>query len=256
VILAAAWTLLVATAVSPGANPTAPDPAAAEVAHRVEEMWKHRDDPAVMASAKKILDDALARWPDDYGLLWRAAAWHFWKSDAPGATDAEKAKYGKDGWDLAEKAVARNPNDAAGHFWAAITMGNYSVGAGILRAISQGIEGKFRRHIAEAERLDPRYGKGAIQNAWGGYYLKLPWPKRDVKKASQYFQQALQVNPNNLRTRVMMAELNLHEDRPAEAKRLLEEVLAAKPGKYDAPEEKRAQILAAETMRKVVDAMK
>jgi hypothetical protein len=32
--------------------------------------------------------------------------------------------------------------------------------------------------------------------------------------------------------------------------------LAATPGKYDPPEEKRAKVLAAETMRKVVDAMK
>lgn len=227
-----------------------------QASERVEQLWKRRDDPAAMVEAKQILDQALARAPDDYGLLWRAAAWHFWKSDDPALPVAERAKYGKEGWDLAEKAVARNPNDAAGHFWAAVTMGNYSLNLGIVRAISQGIEGKFRRHIGEAERLDPRYGKGSVQNAWGGYYLTLPWPKRDVKKAAEYFGKALQINPHNLRTRVFMAQLNLREDRPAEAKRLLEEVLQAAPGKYDAPEEKRAQVLAGETMRKVVDAMK
>jgi hypothetical protein len=32
--------------------------------------------------------------------------------------------------------------------------------------------------------------------------------------------------------------------------------LAATPGKYDPPEERRAKVLAGETMRKVVDAMK
>jgi hypothetical protein len=135
-------------------------------------------------------------------------------------------------------------------------MGNYSLGLGIVRAIAQGIEGKFRSHIGEAERLDPRYGLGGVQNAWGGYYLTLPWPKRDVKKAAAYFRRALEINPHNLRTRVFLAQLELREDRPAEAKRLLDEVLRATPGKYDAPEEKRAQVLAAQTMRKVVDAMK
>jgi tetratricopeptide (TPR) repeat protein len=242
--------LLVSTALAPA--PLTPQ----QASQRVEELWKRRDDPAVMVEAKKILDDALARAPDDYGLLWRAAAWHFWKSDEPGVPSEEKARYGKLGWDLAEKAVARNPNDAAGHFWAAVTMGNYSLGLGIVRAIAQGIEGKFRRHISEAERLDPRYGKGAIQNAWGGYYLTLPWPKRDVKKAAEYLDKALVINPHNLRTRVFLAQLQLREDHPAEAKRLLDEVLAATPGKYDPPEEKRAKVLAGETMRKVVDAMK
>lgn len=227
-----------------------------QASERVQELWKRRDNPAVMVEAKRILDDGLARAPDDYGLLWRAAAWHFWFSDDPSLSTAERARHGKEGWDLAEKAVARNPNDAAGHFWAAVTMGNYSLNLGIVRAIAQGIEGKFRRHISEAERLDPRYAGGSIQNAWGGYYLSLPWPKRDVKKAAEYFGKALQINPHNLRTRVFLAQLNLREDRPAEAKRLLEEVLQATPGKYDPPEEKRAQALAAETMRKVVDAMK
>jgi tetratricopeptide (TPR) repeat protein len=196
-----------------------------EACRRVEELWQRRDEPAVMIEAKQILAE-------------------------------EKARHGKMGWDLAERAVARNPNDAAGHFWAAVTMGNYSLGLGIVRAIAQGIEGKFRRHIAEAERLDPRYGKGAIQNAWGGYYLSLPWPKRDVKKAAEYLGKALVINPHNLRTRVFLAQVELREDHPIEAKRLLDEVLAATPGKYDPPEEKRAKILAGETMRKVVDAMK
>ena len=77
-----------------------------------------------------------------------------------------------------------------------------------------------------------------------------------MKKAAEYFDKALAINPDNLRTRVYMAQLSLRKDRPAEAKRLLDEVLRATPGKYDAPEEKRAQIIAGETMRKVVDAMK
>jgi tetratricopeptide (TPR) repeat protein len=246
----AALTVLLTTAVPP--TPLT----AQQAGQKVEELWKRRDDPAVLAEAKQILDESLARNPDDYGLLWRTAAFYFWKSDEPGLPNAEKARLGKLGWDVAEKAVARNPNDAAGHFWAAITMGNYALGLGVVRAITQGIEGKFRHHLGEAERMDPRYGKGAVQNAWGGFYMALPWPKRDLKKAAEYLNKGLVVNPYNLRARVFKAQLELREDRPAEAKRLLDEVLAATPGKYDPPEERRAKVLAGETMRKVVDAMK
>jgi hypothetical protein len=50
--------------------------------------------------------------------------------------------------------------------------------------------------------------------------------------------------------------VKLREDRPAEARRLLEEVLQAAPGRYDAPEEKRAQQLAGEALRAIVAAAK
>jgi tetratricopeptide (TPR) repeat protein len=227
-----------------------------EAGQRVEVLWKRRDDPAALAEAKQILDEGLGRAPEDYGLLWRSAAWHFWKGDDPALPAAERARHGKLGWDLAERAVARNPDHAAGHVWAALNLGNYSLGLGIVRALAQGIEGKFRHHLEAAERLDRRYGHGSIQNAWGAFYLTLPWPKRDVKKSEAYLRQALEINPHNLRTRVFMAQLNLREDRPAEARRLLQEVLGAVPGQYDPPEERRAKLLAAETLRKVVDATK
>ena len=45
--------------------------------------------------------------------------------------------------------MARNPNDAAGHFWAALTMGNYSLGLGIVQdlAAAWGGELEIRRGV-------------------------------------------------------------------------------------------------------------
>jgi hypothetical protein len=78
----------------------------------------------------------------------------------------------------------------------------------------------------------------------------MPWPKYDEKKARASYAKAMQINPYNLRARVFLAELMLEEDQPAEARRLLEEVINAPLGKYDAPEEKRCKILAARALRK------
>ena len=167
-----------------------------------------------MTRARNILDQALARYPDDYGLLWRMAAWYCWKSDDPELPLAERSKMGKEGWAVAERAVAKKPDDAAGHFWAATTMGNYSLGIGVVRALTQRIEGKFRDRISEAEKLNPAYGQGAIPNAWGRYYASLPWPKRDRDRAAHYYRKALAINPDNLRSRVYLAELAL-QNRPA-----------------------------------------
>jgi tetratricopeptide (TPR) repeat protein len=231
-------------------------PGVSEAASRVDELWKRRDDAAALAQQKAILDQALAKAPGDYGLLWRLGRWYAWRSDDPNLPKAERVNFGKIGWDLAERAVAINPNHVAAQFWAMSAMGGYALGLGIIRALTQGIEGKFRQRLSRAERFDPGFAHGFIPVAWGGYYAKLPWPKYDEDKAIAYFRKALAINPNNLRARVFWAELHLREDRPAEAKRLLEEVLRATPNRYDPPEERRSQILASQAMQKLIRASK
>jgi tetratricopeptide (TPR) repeat protein len=233
-----------------------PAPGTAEVVARVDELWKRRDDPAALAQQKALLDQALARAPSDYHLLWRLGRWYAWKGDDPTLAKAERMNLGKTGWDLSERAVAINPNHVGAQFWGMAAMGAYALGLGIIKALTQGIEGKFRQRLSRAERFDPSYAHGGIPVAWGSYYAKLPWPKYDEGKATEYFRKALAINPNNLRARVYWAELHLREDRPAEAKKLVEEVLRATPGKYDGPEERRCQILAARTMAKVNEALK
>ncbi len=227
-----------------------------EVATRVDELWKRRDDPAAFAQQKTLLDQALARAPGDYGVIWRLARWYAWKSDDPALSKADRVTFGKTGWDLAERAVAINPNHVGAQFWGMAAMGAYALGLGIVRALTQGIEGKFRQRLSRAERFDPTYANGAIPVAWGSYYAKLPWPKYDEEKATLYFRKALALNPSNLRGRVFWAELHLREDRPAEARRLLQEVLSATPNKYDPPEEKRCQAMAARTMSRLEQALK
>jgi hypothetical protein len=36
----------------------------------------------------------------------------------PGVPQEQRSRWGKDGWDLAERAIAVNPNDVAGYYWA------------------------------------------------------------------------------------------------------------------------------------------
>jgi tetratricopeptide (TPR) repeat protein len=238
------------TGMAGAADPPA-DGSPKEVAARVDDLWKRRDDPAAFAQQRTALDQALARAPGDYDLLWRLGRWYAWKSDDPGLPKDQRVQLGKEGWDLLERAVVINPNHAGAHFWAMAAMGQYALGLGIVRALTQGIEGKFRERLSRAERFDPAYAYGGIPVAWGGFYAKLPWPKYDEDKAVAYFRKALAINPHNLRARVYWAELHRREDRVDEARRLLQEVLRATPGKYDLPEEKRCQVLAARMMNRL-----
>jgi tetratricopeptide (TPR) repeat protein len=233
----------------PAAAPTAPaaapePPPLAQVLARLDELHKRRDERAAWSEYQRLVQSVLARGQHDYGALWRAARFYFWASDDPGVTNEQRSKWGKDGWDIAERAIALNPNDVAGYYYAAVCMGNYALGLGIVTALRKGLEGKFKDRLAHAEKLNARYEAGAIDTAWGRFYEKLPWPKRDRDKAAEHLRRAMQIGPNNLRARVYLAETLLNEDKVQDAKRLLDEVNAAPVGRYDAPEERRAKALA------------
>jgi hypothetical protein len=224
----------------------------AQVLARVDELHKRRDDQVAFAEERALVQGALARAPQDYGVLWRAARVSFWQSDDPGQGNDERSRVGKDGWDLAERAVAVNPNRVEGQYWAAVCMGNYALGLGVVKALANGMEGKFRERLGRAEQLDRGYEFGAIDTAWGRFYDKLPWPKRDRQEAGRRFHKAVEVNASNLRARVYLASSYLDENRAADAKHLLDEVAAAVPGRYDAPEERRAKAVGAGLMPLVV----
>jgi hypothetical protein len=229
-----------AGAVGPGPDASAP---LGQVLARVDELHKRRDDRAAFTEEQTLVQAALARAPQDFEVLWRAARVDFWLSDDPGQNHDERSRVGKLGWDLAERAVAASPNRVEGHYFAAVCMGNYALGLGVVKALSQGMEGKFRERLGRAEQLDRRYEQGAIDTAWGRFYDKLPWPKRDREQAELHFKRAVEVNNYNLRARVYLASSYLDADRPADARRLLAEVAAAPGDRYDAPEERRAKAI-------------
>ena len=211
---------------------------------RLDELHRRRDDKTAYGEAQRLVQAGLARAPGDYGLLWRAARFYFWASDDPGVSHEQRSRWGKDGWDIAEHAIAVNPNDVAGYYYAAVCMGNYALGLGVVKALSLGLEGKFRDRLGHAAALNDGYENGGVETAWGRFFDKLPWPKRDRKQAEEHLRRALQINPAALRARVFLAGMYLESDRAAEAKQLLDEVAAAPVGRYDAPEERRAKAMA------------
>ena len=211
---------------------------------RVDAEWSHRDEPGLMEDIRRLLEKAEQLAPDDYGVLWRLARYYFWVSDDPKIPNDEKSKLGKKAWEYGDRATAANPSGVEGWYFAAVGMGNYSLGIGILKALGEGIEGKFKERLSRAEKIDPKYYDGGIYNAWGRFYFKLPWPKYDARRSEQALQKAIEMNPANVRGRLFLAELYIKEKHRKEAKQLLEEAVALKPGAYDVPEERRSQALA------------
>jgi len=209
-----------------------------EMLARLDALHARRDELGARAEARHLADATLAQAPTDYGTLWRAARALFDESEAPQLSKDDRSRLGQQAYDLAERALAVNPNDAAAQYWAALSIGRYAETMGVLRALANGIEGKFKRPLERATALDVSYDHGNVPVVWAAYYLELPWPKRDRDKAGVELRRALAINPANLRARLYQARIAIDEDHSDVARALLTTIAAAPVGRYDAPEER------------------
>ena len=245
-----------AAAPEPAAPPAAPAAAKAPQAllDEIDAQYRERDAPGAMDAMGKKLQDAVKQWPDDYEVLWRMSRHYFWLSDDPNLPKDEKSKLGKAGWEVGDRATAANPARVEGWNYAATGVGNYALGIGVFTALRQGIEGKFKDRLSRAEAIDPKFENGGIQTAWGRFWYELPWPKYSAKRSREALERALAMNPDSVRARVYLADLDEKEDEPAKAKAELQKAIANPPGRYDAPEERRWQAVARKKLAAPADA--
>jgi len=240
-----------AAASAPAPAPVAQPTGLAEALAKVDAAWPRRDEPGGLEEGRAALEAARAIAPGAYAVLWRQARLEAWLSEDPALKDEQKSKLGKRAWELAEQAIAADPEGVEGYFYAVSGMGNYSLGIGILSALSQGIEGKFKDRLSRAEKLDPDFQGGAVPTAWGRFYYKLPWPKHDARKSLRALEAAVARNPENVRAQVYLGDLHEDEGRKDAARAAWEAALRRPPGQYDPPEERRWQAVARASLEKL-----
>jgi hypothetical protein len=234
---------------APAAPPSNPELAAAIA--EADAAFKVRDEPGKMAATLAALQRAEKIAPNDYEVLWRLAQYYYWLADDPQISNEEKARLGKITWDYGDRASQANPARVEGWFFGSAGVGNYALGISIVKALFDGMESKYLDRLKKAQEADPSFYQHGAFVSWGRYYYELPWPKYDGEKSEMWYRKALRQSPKNLRAKVYLAELYAKEDHPAEARKLLDAVLAARPGEYDAPEERRAQGLARAALAKM-----
>jgi tetratricopeptide (TPR) repeat protein len=222
------------------ATATAPPELLAEI----DAVYRERDTPGALQAMEATLEDAARSWPGDYEVLWRLARHYFWLSDDPHLDKEEKSRLGRRAWEYGDLATAAEPERVEGWHYAAAGMGNYALGIGVISAMRQGIEGKFKERLSRAEQIDGGFESGAIQTAWGRFWYELPWPKYSARRSSRALGEALRMNPDNVRANVYVADLQEKEGDPAKAREALQRAVANPPGRYDAPEERRWQEVA------------
>jgi hypothetical protein len=210
---------------------------------RWDDLWARRDAPGVANELATLARAELAKNPDSFDGNWRRASLLIWQADAAADGSEFKAQVGKLAWEAGDKAIAAKPDDVRGHYFAGTGIGLYSEGVGILTALSQGLEGKFRDRLQAALKSDKDFLDGGPQVVWGRYFFKLPWPKRDVGESIKVLSAAVAQHPGNLRAKLYLADSLADDGKGADARKIVQEILDA-PLQGDVPEKKRMKDLA------------
>jgi len=236
--------VLLAVTVSPGQSAAAEpvdggaSPPVETWTQRFDRRWSQRDERSVLEELYNLAKDAQKKNANDFDANLRLAAVLVWQADGLADGTNAKAQSGKQGWNLAEKALAVNPEDVRAQYYGGTGIGLYSEGVGILTALGEGLEGKFRSRVEAALRLDKNFLDGAPQVLWGRFFFKLPWPKRDVAESIKVLRTCIQEHPHNLRAKLYLAESLLDDGKKQEAKQLIEQIDVAPIG-VDPPEDRR-----------------
>ena len=126
------------------------------------------------------------------------------------------------------KVSTENPGSAEALVWDAIVLSTLAAKKGGLGALSLVKEAKLK--LEKAEEMDARILQGAVYTSLGTLYAKVPgWPIGfgSDKKAQQYFDKALAINPNGLDINYFFAEFLAENNKREQALLHLDKALTA-----------------------------
>ena len=122
------------------------------------------------------------------------------------------------------------PGKAEPLVWQAIVLSSAAKAQGGLGALSKVKEA--RDLLLAAEKINPTALDGSVYNSLGSLYAKVPgWPVAfgDKKKAREYLEKALAINPNGIEPNYFYADLLADQGEYAKAAEHLKRALAAAP---------------------------
>jgi hypothetical protein len=174
-------------------------------------------------NAEAAADVWAATASTSFESAWKLARACYWLGSH--GTEEQRRVALERGVQAGETAVTLAGDRPEGHFWMAANMGTLAEAFGM----SQGL--KYRGRIKDAlERvlaIQPGWQLGSAEAALGRWYARVPRLLGGNKgKAEGFYKQALAVDPFNRLALIYYAEL-IEDDRPVEARAMLQRVLEA-----------------------------
>jgi len=189
-----------------------------------DRLYAEREDVTKALAAANIWERRLAAHPGDFESAWKLARACYWLGSHV-ATDQRRPQLDR-GIEAARRAIAAEPQQPAGHFWLAATMGAMAEIAGMRAGLRY--RGEIKRELEQVLALDPAYENGSADRALGRWYFKVPGLfGGDDRKSLEHLKRSLTYDPDSAASWSFMAETLRELGKRDEAKRALQKVLSA-----------------------------
>jgi tetratricopeptide (TPR) repeat protein len=191
-----------------------------------DSLYDAREDMAKARVAVATYRQAVTADYGNYDAAWKLARATFYVGDNTNNDDEAEDMF-RAGIASAKAAVKLQGGRPEGHFWLGANYGGdaeRSTLAG-LAAVQD-----IRNEMETVIKLDDKFQGGSAYLGLGRLYLKAPKVLGgDTSKAVDYLKKGLAITPNNSLMKYYLAEAYESENRDAEAKKLIEEILVTTP---------------------------
>jgi tetratricopeptide (TPR) repeat protein len=199
---------------------------AADKIAEAEPFYEAREDMTKARTAVTILRQAHAADYSNYEAAWKLARAAFSVGDR---TDnaSEQDNMFVEGIEAGKAAVQLQPNKPEGHFWLGANYGGRAAHSTLSNLSTfRDIKGEMEAVL----KLDETYQGYSAYLGLGRLYLQAPKVMGgDVKKAIEYLEKGVKLNPNNTVMRFHLAEAYEVDRRDADAKKQIEAVISTTP---------------------------
>ena len=214
-------TPIAATTVDPGDEKIA----AAQIKEG-DRLYEAREDMAKARVAVATLRQAVVADYGSFEAAWKLARASYFVGDHTQDSD-EAEKMFRTGIEASKSAIKLQPQKPEGHFWLGANFGGEAK-LSTLSSLSTVTD--IRTEMETVIRLDEKFQSGSAYLALGRLYLQAPKVLGgDTSKAIDYLKKGLTLAPNNSLMKYYLAEAYQSENRDAEAKKLIEEIIATTP---------------------------
>lgn len=181
-----------------------PNELAAQSMKKADQAYFKRTDITQARVALELYEDVLRYEPQNVEALWKASRTCWWVAEHSDST-IEKINTFRIGMELAEKAIAIDPNCVEAHFWNGSNMGSFGEAKGILKSLF--LVKPVRKEMNEVIRIDPKFQGGAGYRVLGIVDYKVPgFAGGSRDRAIENLNKAFSIDPNNFFTYYYLAE--------------------------------------------------
>jgi tetratricopeptide (TPR) repeat protein len=212
-----------------------------------DQLYQGREDMAKARVAVATLRQAVTADYGSYDAAWKLSRASFYVGDHTDSDDEADDMF-RAGIEAGKAAVKLRGDKPEGHFWLGA---NYGGDAQRSTLASLATVQDIRSEMETVIKLDEKFQGGSAYLALGRLYLQAPkLLGGNTSKAIDYLKKGLSISNNSL-MKYYLAEAYVAENRDAEAKKLIEEIVTMSPDPQYVAEHKDALAKANKLKRKI-----